>query len=228
MASNEMRQLKQQCWHIFSLSYSLRTTIIHSVLLYFSHTLHHFHFIMHNDYHSDAAPSGDSAITPSEDGQSMNTGYAITPQDAVKLQEYLQEFQGADTNLRIRIVDTAMARLYRERPANANTSFDKEDVRKVCDIHAPTISLPTLCSICSRKSGNGFITIMFALGVNIPSLLANGLLGMPSITLTVMRSWPLQERCLGASRDIQASWELSRMQPHPCGMSFPLRIKRTT
>ena len=97
-----------------------------------------------------------------------------------------------------------------------------------CDIHAPTISLPTLCSICSRKSGNGFITIMFALGVNIPSLLANGLLGMPSITLTVMRSWPLQERCLGASWDIQASWELSRTQPHPCGTSFPLRIKRTT
>lgn len=43
--------------------------------------------------------------------------------------EYLDEFQGADTELRTKIIDTVLGKLYVLRPVNA--LFDKMEARKV-------------------------------------------------------------------------------------------------
>jgi hypothetical protein len=84
---------------------------------------------MQNEYHSDS-PTGDSEISPTHDEQAMNTSFAITPKDAEILQRHLEEFQEADTSLRSKIIEKAMADLYRLRPAN--TPFDKKEASKVC------------------------------------------------------------------------------------------------
>ncbi|KAH9020694.1 hypothetical protein EDB85DRAFT_1896072 [Lactarius pseudohatsudake] len=60
--------------------------------------------------------------------QSVDPGFSITPRDADILREYLEEFQCADTPLRTRIIEKAMAQLYRLRPSG--TPFDKKVATK--------------------------------------------------------------------------------------------------
>jgi hypothetical protein len=54
---------------------------------------------MQNEYFSDSH-TGDSNVSLTHDEQATDTGFTITPQDTVILQQYLDEFQEADTNLR--------------------------------------------------------------------------------------------------------------------------------
>ena len=88
-------------------------------------------FIMQNEYFSDSL-SRESDHSQSHNDQALNVGFTITPQDSGILQEYLEEFQAADTDVRTRIVEKVMAELYLLRPAN--TPFDKKEASKVCCI----------------------------------------------------------------------------------------------
>jgi hypothetical protein len=82
---------------------------------------------MQNEYFSNAE-SGDGSASPP-----VNTGFAFTPQDIDILQNYLEEFQKADTSLRTKIIEKVMAELYWLRPAS--TPFDKKEATKVCRIY---------------------------------------------------------------------------------------------
>ncbi|KAH9047244.1 hypothetical protein EDB84DRAFT_1435042 [Lactarius hengduanensis] len=82
---------------------------------------------MQNESSGDSDSSGRSA-QPQGNSQSVKTGFSITPQDRDVLQEYLEEFQEADTALRTKIIEKAMGRLYRLR--SINTTFDKKDASK--------------------------------------------------------------------------------------------------
>ena len=112
----------------------------------------------------------------------MNPGFIITPDDIGILQEYLEEFQEADTSLRTRIIEKAMAELYRLRPSNV--SFDKKEASKVSSIH---ILMALSLILHLRKYRSGSITTTLTPNVNMSSLLVNGLPGMPTITSIVMK-----------------------------------------
>ncbi|KAH9001968.1 hypothetical protein EDB86DRAFT_2827429 [Lactarius hatsudake] len=83
---------------------------------------------MQNDSFSSSDHSSNSAHPESDREQPVKLGFSITPQDRDVLQEYLQEFQEADTDDRTRIVEKAMAKLYHLCPVN--TPFDKKDASK--------------------------------------------------------------------------------------------------
>jgi hypothetical protein len=83
---------------------------------------------MQNESSSDSH-SGESELSQSSNDQPINPGFIITPDDIGTLQEYLEEFKEADTTLRTRIIEKAMAELYQLRPSNA--SFDKKEASKV-------------------------------------------------------------------------------------------------
>ncbi|KAH9010548.1 hypothetical protein EDB85DRAFT_2161146 [Lactarius pseudohatsudake] len=83
---------------------------------------------MQNDSFSSSDRSRDSEQPESDREQPVKSGFSITPQDRDILQEYLQEFQEADTDDRTRIVEKAMAKVYHLRPVN--TPFDKKDASK--------------------------------------------------------------------------------------------------
>jgi hypothetical protein len=88
---------------------------------------------MQNEYFSDSSScsqSGVSDASPTCNVQTMNMGFAITPQDVGVLRQYIDEFQEADTTLRTKIIEKAMAELYQLRPAKAH--FDKKEASKVC------------------------------------------------------------------------------------------------
>lgn len=174
------------------LSFQLLVRIIHthSILHPFLSTIYIF-FVMPNEYFSDSqsrdsqsgsSQSEDSKCGPSAPalvnmGQTIHKAFEITQDDTSILQEYLQEFQQADTGIRTRMIEKVMAELYLLRAPN--TPFDKMDASKVCGIHSSMIQLLTLCS---RKYRNGSITITLALRATIPNLLASGLQGIPFIT----------------------------------------------
>ncbi|KAH9167727.1 hypothetical protein EDB89DRAFT_1909818 [Lactarius sanguifluus] len=77
---------------------------------------------------SNSVNGGESEVSQSHRVQSADPGFSITPQDADILQEYLQEFQAANTSLRTRIIEKAMAQLYLLHPASA--PFDKKVATK--------------------------------------------------------------------------------------------------
>jgi hypothetical protein len=89
---------------------------------------------------SSSHPLSETAQFPSDhDEQVANIRFAITPQDSEVLMEYLDEFQGSNTALRTKIIETAMGRLYMLRPVNA--LFDKVEAREVCLSSMYTIQL---------------------------------------------------------------------------------------
>ena len=55
-------------------------------------------------------------------------GFTITPKHAGIFKGYLKEFQGAKTEARNRIVETAMGKLYALHPEDP---FDKKEAKKV-------------------------------------------------------------------------------------------------
>jgi hypothetical protein len=132
--------------------------------------------IMQNDSSSTSVGSRDSAHPESNREQPAESGFSITPQDGVVLQEYLEEFQEADPDERTRIIERAMVKLYHLRPVD--TPFDKKVASKVCLGYADMrISLiPD-----SRKFRNGSITALSAPGVNTSNSPANGPPAMHSI-----------------------------------------------
>ncbi|KAH9163430.1 hypothetical protein EDB89DRAFT_1912659 [Lactarius sanguifluus] len=77
---------------------------------------------------SDSVNSGESKVSQSHRVQSADPGFSITPQDTDISQEYLQEFQAANTSLHTRIIEKAMAQLYLLCPASA--PFDKKVATK--------------------------------------------------------------------------------------------------
>ncbi|KAI9428777.1 hypothetical protein H4582DRAFT_2066492 [Lactarius indigo] len=83
---------------------------------------------MQNEDITYSGSGGESEISQSQRAQSGDTGFIITPEDADVLQEYLEEFQAADTSLRTRIIEKAMAQLYLLRPSSA--PFDKKVATK--------------------------------------------------------------------------------------------------
>jgi hypothetical protein len=82
----------------------------------------------------------DSTSGKSGDEETVPTGFVIASDDAEILQEYLEEFEVADTATRTRIVERAMAQLYMLRPPN--TGFNKVEARKVCNMHRTFLSSP--------------------------------------------------------------------------------------
>lgn len=87
---------------------------------------------MQMDDTSNSDNGGESEVSLSQRELSTDPGFSITPQDADILQEYLQDFQAADTSLRTRIIEKAMAQLYLLRPTSAQ--FDKKVATKVGSI----------------------------------------------------------------------------------------------
>ncbi|KAH9009802.1 hypothetical protein EDB85DRAFT_1902737 [Lactarius pseudohatsudake] len=83
---------------------------------------------MQSDSSSTSFGSRDSLHSESDGEQPAKSGFSITPQDRVVLQEYLEEFQEADPDERTRIIERAMAKLYHLRPVD--TPFDKKDASK--------------------------------------------------------------------------------------------------
>ncbi|KAH9009634.1 hypothetical protein EDB85DRAFT_2162478 [Lactarius pseudohatsudake] len=83
---------------------------------------------MQSDSSSTSGGSRDSPHSESDGEQPAKSGFSITPQDRVVLQEYLEEFQEADPDERTRIIERAMAKLYHLRPVD--TPFDKKDASK--------------------------------------------------------------------------------------------------
>jgi hypothetical protein len=87
---------------------------------------------MQSDPSSDS-DSVESVLSQSHDDQAVHSGFAITPKDTDILQQYLEEFQEADSSLRTKIIEKAMGELYQLRPVS--TPFDKKEASKVCCIH---------------------------------------------------------------------------------------------
>ncbi|KAH9018652.1 hypothetical protein EDB85DRAFT_1897084 [Lactarius pseudohatsudake] len=83
---------------------------------------------MQSDSSSTSGGSRDSPHSESDGEQPAKSGFSITPQDRVVLQEYLEEFQEADPDERTRIIERAMAKLYHLRLVD--TPFDKKDASK--------------------------------------------------------------------------------------------------
>ncbi|KAH8992193.1 hypothetical protein EDB92DRAFT_1816038 [Lactarius akahatsu] len=83
---------------------------------------------MQMDDTSNSDNGGESEVSQSQRELSTDPGFSITPRDADILQEYLQDFQAADTSLRTRIIEKAMAQLYLLRPTSAQ--FDKKVATK--------------------------------------------------------------------------------------------------
>ena len=75
---------------------------------------------------------GESERPFDSDAPPAKDGFTITPRHAGILKGYLEEFQGAKTEARNRIVETAMGELYALHPEDP---FDKKEAKKV--------SLPT-------------------------------------------------------------------------------------
>ena len=114
----------------------LSMLLLHTIYPHISYLLtilnyHPYHFIMQNESSSDSQ-SGESELSQSPNDQPTNPGFIITPDDIGILQGYLEEFQEADTSLRTRLIEKAMAELYQLRPSNA--SFDKKEASKVYSI----------------------------------------------------------------------------------------------
>lgn len=152
------------------------------------------------------------------------TGFVITPDDAVILKEYLEEFEHAETTLRTRIVERAMAELYILRPPNA--AFDKVQARKVCTILL-ILSIYLLTIQYHRKLGGGSLTALTPPSASIPNLHANGPPEVSSISSIVMTSFHLQRRHLDLCRVIHSFWVLCRMLPPLYGRLWNLQITMT-
>jgi hypothetical protein len=78
---------------------------------------------MHSDDASESPPGHSVPEVMDE------PGFAITSDDAEILQQYLEEFEHAETAVRTRLIERAMAELYMLRPPN--TPFDKAEISKV-------------------------------------------------------------------------------------------------
>lgn len=87
----------------------------------------HISCIMQTGSPSDSH-SGGSDVSSAHDEHA--SGFTITSRDSDILQNYLDEFQEANTNLRTIVIERAMAQLYELRPVSA--PFDKKDAKKVC------------------------------------------------------------------------------------------------
>ena len=73
---------------------------------------------------------GGSAPSLPHDEQGAKPDFKIGDAEADILQTYLQEFQEADTSLRVKIIEKTMAELYMLQPED--TPFEKKEVREVC------------------------------------------------------------------------------------------------
>src|ERR1700733_6771373 len=93
-----------------------------------SHTSYNMETILSSD-----SDSRESVLSQSHEDRNVHSGFAITPKDTEILQKYLEEFQEADSSLRTKIIQKAMAELYLLRPEN--TPFDKKEASKVCRIY---------------------------------------------------------------------------------------------
>jgi hypothetical protein len=84
---------------------------------------------MQSEYFS-GSQSGDLDSSLSDNDHAMGTGFSITHKDAGILQQYLDEFQAGDLALQMKIIEKAMAEIYRLQLMNS--PFDKKEARKVC------------------------------------------------------------------------------------------------
>jgi hypothetical protein len=83
-----------------------------------------------SDSQSSSEASGTPLPSPTLQVPSMNDEFSIDSDGAKILQEYLDDFQDGDTELRATIVANAMAELYDLRPEDA--PFDKTKASQVC------------------------------------------------------------------------------------------------
>jgi hypothetical protein len=115
----------------------VRITHTHSIVSPIPSIIH-ISFVMENEYFSDSQ-FGESEPSKVHHGDTIPVGFTITHQDSGILQEYLDDFRVADTDLRTRIIEKVMAELYLLRPSN--TPFDKNEASNVCGIYESVITL---------------------------------------------------------------------------------------
>lgn len=86
---------------------------------------------------SSTMQSDDGSPSPSQQSEAslpliavpIVEGFSISREDALRLEEYVEEFQSGDTDVRTKIVAAAMAELCALRPASA--PFNKAEASKV-------------------------------------------------------------------------------------------------
>ena len=76
-----------------------------------------------------APSSGEDECVSDPEAQASSEGFVITLRDASVLQEFLEEFQGANTQTWNKILGKAMGELYALHPPNA--VFDKKEAMRV-------------------------------------------------------------------------------------------------
>jgi hypothetical protein len=79
---------------------------------------------------SSDSSSGEPEIPTGATLHPPTNGFKLTPEDANILNEYIDEFEQADTQMRNNILEKAMGELYRLRPGNS--AFDKKEAKQVC------------------------------------------------------------------------------------------------
>jgi len=72
---------------------------------------------------------GESEHPPHSEVHPTGEAFSITPKDGIILKGYLEEFKGANTETRNRILETAMGKLYALCPLG--TTFDKKGAKQV-------------------------------------------------------------------------------------------------
>lgn len=81
--------------------------------------------------HSSDTSRGEPELHSGRAMDTQTSVFKVTPEDANILNEYIVDFQEADTETRNRILEKAMGELYKLRPGNS--PFDKKDIKQVSD-----------------------------------------------------------------------------------------------
>jgi hypothetical protein len=110
--------------------------------------------------------------------------FVLSREDAVILQEYVDEFQEGDADVRNTVIAAAMAELCSVRPPTDR--FNKVEVSKV-DFQGINI-LGTLTNISPRRLESGFTITTLSLSDNMSSSPASGPLETHSIICAGMKS----------------------------------------
>ena len=82
--------------------------------------------------HSSDTSHGEPELHSGGAMDTQTSVFKVMPEDADILNEYIIEFQEADTETRNRILEKAMGELYMLH--TGNSPFDKKDIKQVSDL----------------------------------------------------------------------------------------------
>ena len=138
---------------------------------------------------SSVSPSQQSESQQSEaslpsDAPAVANTFVITREDAIILKEFVEEFQGGNTDVRTTIIAAAMAELRKVRPAT--TPFNKVEASKV-SIRLYEIIWDSPADIPSRRLESGSTIITLNRTDNTSNSPTNGPLEIHSIRCATMK-----------------------------------------